>query len=123
MNTQNTNTQYQKRDWDNQEAGVIWKRKTKSGQDMLTGKVTVNGELFEFVCFTNKNKYSKDTGELIPGTEKQPDFRIYPSEKREVTPTAAVVVAASKTTTPPVAKKQYTKPAAPPVEVGDGEIL
>jgi hypothetical protein len=124
MQNTNTNTQYTKRDWDNQEAGVIWKRKTKAGQEMLTGKVTVNGELFEFVCFTNKNKYNKDNGELIPGKDTQPDFRIYPSEKRDNTGNSTPAAPRPTTNTAPApARKQYSKPAPAPVGASDDDII
>lgn len=58
---------------DKKDIGALWERQSKNGLSYLTGFVEVDGKKHEIVLFKNK----KD------GVDKRPDWRIYPSEKRE----------------------------------------
>ena len=66
-------------EWAEREIGAFWKREGKN-QKYLTGKIkSSDGTEQQVVVFSNKNK-TKDN---------QPDFRVYKSEPRESTETAA----------------------------------
>ena len=74
-----SDTQKNNNEWSEREIGAFWKREGKN-QKYLTGKIK-NGDGTEqqVVVFSIKNK-TKDN---------QPDFRVYKSEPRESTETAA----------------------------------
>lgn len=65
------NNEKKENDWKKREVGALW-RKSNASQDFYSGKIKVNGEEVEIVCFTNKFK----------SEEKQPDLRIYLSEAK-----------------------------------------
>jgi hypothetical protein len=113
MNNTNANS---KRNWDDSEIGSLWLRKTKTNQDILSGKVKVNGTEVEVVGFRNKAKYLN--GEVIVGKEKNPDFRLYISEPRDQAPRQQVT-----NTSPKSAPRQSAPKPAPALAVEDNEIL
>ena len=63
----------QKNEWQKREVGALWKRKSGSGQNYLSGHVTLTDELgaekrVKVICFSNKFKSEN---------EKAPDLRVY----------------------------------------------
>ena len=63
----------QKNEWQQREVGALWKRKSGSGQNYLSGHVTLTDELgaekrIKVICFSNKFKSEN---------EKAPDLRVY----------------------------------------------
>ena len=61
-----------KADWKKRELGALWKKTSNSGLAFYSGKIEVNGELIELVCYANKDKKS----------DNQPDVRIYKATPR-----------------------------------------
>lgn len=49
------------------DSGAMWLRKTKTGDDYLSGSIEIKGEKIQFVAFLNGQKKS----------ENQPDYRIF----------------------------------------------
>lgn len=58
---------------DKKDCGALWLNTAKSGTKYMSGVVEIDGVKHKIVVF--KNNYKKD--------EKQPDYRIFPSEPRE----------------------------------------
>lgn len=58
-------------DWSKREIGALWKKSSPT-QDFYSGKISVNGQNFEIVCYTNKHK----------SADNHPDIRIYTSKPR-----------------------------------------
>lgn len=61
-----------KADWKNRELGALWKKRSGSGLEFYSGKIKINGEEIELVCYANKDKKS----------DNQPDVRIYKATAR-----------------------------------------
>ena len=88
------NTTTKNGDWDKKELGVLWKKESQTSKEKyLTGVINLKNLGFDkdvsVIIFSNKHK-NKDT---------HPDLRIYLSEKRTKTATAAPKPAV---TAPPV---------------------
>lgn len=79
-----------------QELGGLWCRVSGSGENYMTGNVTLNGETTQVVIF--KNKFKKDG-------ERTPDYRIYLSERVEMESDTASKPAPTK----PAATKSAVK--------------
>lgn len=56
--------------------GALWEKRTQKGAPMLTGQVTIRGEVIKIVVF--KNGYKKE--------DRHPDWRIFLSTPREDAP-------------------------------------
>jgi uncharacterized protein (DUF736 family) len=59
-------------DWAKREIGALWKHQTVK-QSFYSGRIELNDQEWDIVCFTNKNK-QKDS---------HPDIRIYLSEPKQ----------------------------------------
>ena len=53
--------------------GALWAKESKKGEQYMSGYVEINGAKVDLIVFKNKQKRE----------EKQPDYRIFPKEKRE----------------------------------------
>jgi uncharacterized protein (DUF736 family) len=53
------------------ELGALWIRMTKTGEDYLSGMLTIGGVATPVICFRNRVKKSPN----------QPDYRIMPAQK------------------------------------------
>jgi len=58
---------------DKKDIGALWLRMAKSGSEYMSGAIEIEGKKYQIVAF--KNTYKK--------TEKQPDYRIFPSVPRD----------------------------------------
>lgn len=61
-----------KADWKDRELGALWKKTSNGGLSFYSGKIKINGEEIELVCYANKDKKS----------DNQPDVRIYKASHR-----------------------------------------
>lgn len=66
------NQEKDKSDWSKREIGALWK-KTNGSQSFYSGKIKLNGEEIEIVCFSNKHKTE----------DRHPDIRVYISESKK----------------------------------------
>jgi uncharacterized protein (DUF736 family) len=56
------------------ELGALWERQSKKGMTFFSGIIEINGKKTEIVAFRETNKKN----------EKQPDWRIYESEPKQM---------------------------------------
>ena len=84
------------------ERGALWTRESKTGEEYMTGEVTVDGKKIEIVVY--RNGYKEE--------DRHPDFRIYERQPME-SQVAEVKKAATSLKTPlNTSRKEQTTPIA-----------